>query len=171
MPGVVEEVRPSVRWPAIVVLTPFALVFALCNYYRTVNAVLAPYLITELGLNAAQLGLLISVYFLVSSLFQAPLGLLMDRYGPRRVQATLIIIGVLGALPFALAQSWPLLLLGRAIMGIGAAGGLMTAIQAVTLWFPAPRWPIFNGMVMSIGGLGTLVATLPTQFLLDLINW
>src|SRR5262249_4474509 len=138
---------------------------------RTVNAVLAPHLIAELSLNAAQLGLLISVYFLVSSLFQAPLGLLMDRYGPRRVQATLIIIGGLGPLTFSLAQSWPLRLLGRAVMGIGAAGGLMTAIQAVTLWFPMPRWPVFNGLVMSLGGLGTLAATLPTQFLLDLIDW
>lgn len=171
MPGVVEEVRPSVRWPAIAVLTPFALVFALCNYYRTVNAVLAPHFIAELSLNAAQLGLLISIYFLISALFQAPLGLLMDRFGPRRVQATLIVIGGIGALIFALAQSWPLLLLGRAIMGIGAAGGLMTSIQAVTLWFPMPRWPVFNGMVMSIGGLGTLAATLPTQFLLDFLNW
>ena len=159
------------RFPVLVVLVPFALVFALCNYYRTVNAVLAPYLIAQLSLSAGQLGLLISVYFLVSALFQAPLGLLMDRFGPRRVQAVLIVIAGIGAIIFALGTSWPVLITGRVVMGIGAAGGLMTSIQAVTLWFPASRWPFFNGFVMSLGALGSLAATLPTQYLLYLLDW
>jgi MFS family permease len=159
------------RFPVFAVLLPFALVFALCNYYRTVNAVLAPYFISALNLTAGQLGLLISVYFLVSALFQAPLGLLMDRFGPRRVQGVLIVVAGIGAIIFALGESWPVLLTGRVIMGIGAAGGLMTSLQAVTLWFPAARWPFFNGMVMSVGALGSLAATLPTQVLLDLFDW
>jgi len=163
---------PSVpRLPVVAVLLPFALVFALCNYYRTVNAVLAPYLIAALSLSAGQLGLLISIYFLVSALFQTPLGLLMDRFGPRRVQAVLVVIAGIGMIVFALGTTWPVLLAGRVIMGIGAAGGLMTSIQAVTLWFPAARWPFFNGMVMSIGALGSLTATLPTQYLLYLVDW
>jgi MFS family permease len=159
------------RFPVLVVLVPFALVFALCNYYRTVNAVLAPYLIAQLSLSAGQLGLLISVYFLVSALFQAPLGLLMDRFGPRRVQAVLIVVAGIGAIIFALGASWQVLITGRVIMGIGAAGGLMTSIQAVTLWFPSSRWPFFNGFVMSLGALGSLSATLPTQYLLYLLDW
>ncbi len=171
MPGLMEDARRGARSPVLSVLAPFALVFALCNYYRTVNAVLAPYLVAALTLTAGELGLLVSLYFLVSALFQAPLGLLMDRFGPRRVQATLIVIAGIGALIFALGASWPVLLAGRVIMGIGAAGGLMTSLQAVTLWFPAPRWPVFNGMVMSLGSLGSLAATLPTQFLLDFVDW
>jgi len=161
----------SIRLPVLAVLLPFAAVFALCNYYRTVNAVLAPDLIAAFNLSAGQLGLLISVYFLVSAFFQAPLGLLMDRFGPRRVQGTLIAIAGLGALVFALGESWPVLIAGRAILGVGAAGGLMTSLMAVTLWFPAPRWPVFNGLVLSLGNLGSLLATLPTQFLLDFVDW
>lgn len=171
MLGLTDEARVGTRLPILSVLAPFALVFALCNYYRTVNAVLAPYLIAALSLTAGQLGLLISIYFLVSALFQAPLGLLMDRFGPRRVQATMIVIAGIGMLIFALGDNWPILIFGRTVMGIGAAGGLMTSLQAVTLWFPAARWPVFNGLVMSIGNLGTLSATLPTQFLLDYVDW
>lgn len=159
------------RFPVVSVVLPFALLFGLCNYYRTVNAVLAPHLVADFGLTAAQLGLLVSIYFLVSAVFQTPMGMLMDRFGPRRVQAVLMVIASIGTVIFALGQSWPVLLIGRSIMGIGAAGGLMTSIQAVTLWFPAPRWPLFNGMVMSIGTLGTLVATLPTQYLLGTTTW
>jgi nitrate/nitrite transporter NarK len=159
------------RPPILRVLVPFALVFALGNYYRFMNAVLAPHLVVDLDLTAGDLGLLVSAYFLVSAFVQAPLGLVMDRYGPRRVQAALIALGGIGALIFGLGESWTLALLGRVTMGIGAAGALMTSFQAVTLWFPPARWPLFNGVVMSVGGLGSLAATLPTQWLIDLAGW
>jgi MFS family permease len=159
------------RQPILGVLAPFALVFAVGNYFRFMNAVLAPHLVADLHLTAGDLGLLVSAYFLASALFQAPLGLLMDRFGPRRVQATMIIFGGVGALVFGLAANWPLALVGRVMMGLGAAGGLMTSIQAITLWFPTPRWPFFNGVVLSVGALGSLAATLPTQFVIDLVGW
>lgn len=171
MVDLTQQQRTGTRLPVLIVLLPFALGFALCNYYRAVNAVLAPYLVADFHLTAGQLGLLVSIYFLVSALFQAPLGILMDRFGPRRVQASLIAVATIGLLIFALGATWPVVLLGRVVMGIGAAGGLMTALQAVTRWFPAPRWPFFNGLVMSIGSLGTLAATLPTQLLLAVIDW
>lgn len=169
-----ETSRPAAlpgRLPILTVLAPFAVIFALGNYFRFMNAVLAPHLIADLQLTAGDLGLLVSAYFLVSALFQAPLGLLMDRFGPRRVQAALIVLGGVGALIFGAAQTWPIALLGRVVMGIGAAGALMTSFQAVTLWFPMARWPFFNGIVLGIGGLGSLAATLPTQWLIDLAGW
>lgn len=159
------------RLPIVTVLAPFALVFALGNYFRFMNAVMAPHLVADLHLSAGDLGLLVSAYFLASALFQAPLGLLMDRFGPRRVQATLIALGGVGALIFGAATTWHLALIGRLVMGLGAAGALMTSIQAVTLWFPMTRWPFFNGIVLSVGALGSLAATLPTQFLIDLVGW
>jgi MFS family permease len=69
------------------VLAPLAAGFFLSNYYRAVNAILSPYLIADLHLTARSLGLITSVYFFTSALSQLPLGLLLDRYGPRRVQA------------------------------------------------------------------------------------
>ncbi len=171
MTETLRPAAPPARLPIVTVLAPFALIFALGNYFRFMNAVLAPHLIADFRLTASDLGLLVSAYFLASALFQAPLGLLMDRFGPRRVQATLIVIGGIGALIFGAAPTWPVALLGRVVMGLGAAGALMTSIQAVTLWFPMARWPFFNGIVLSVGALGSLAATLPTQFVIDLAGW
>jgi len=156
---------------ALSVLIPFAVAFALGNYFRFVNAILAPHLVADLNLTAGNLGLLVSAYFLVSALFQVPLGLMMDRFGPRRVQAVLIALGGVGALIFAAAATWPIALLGRIIMGVGAAGALMTSFQAVALWFPKTRWPFFNGVIMSVGGIGSLLATLPTEWLIGFFGW
>src|SRR3954469_24604037 len=80
------------------VVAPFAAGFFLSNYYRSVNAVLSPRLVADLQLSAADLGLLTSIYFFTAAIFQAPLGMLMDRYGPRRVQATLMLVGCAGVL-------------------------------------------------------------------------
>lgn len=156
---------------ALSVLTPFAAGFFLSNYYRSVNAVLSPRLIADFHLTAGDLGLLTSIYFFTSAIFQAPLGMLMDRYGPRRVQAALLALGGIGVLIFALGQDRLVVMLGRAIMGIGAAGALMTSFQAIGIWFQAERRPLFNGCVLAVGGLGGLAATLPTEMILRITDW
>ena len=153
------------------IVVPFGIGFFLSNYYRSMNAVLSPRLISDLGLTATSFGLLTSVYFFATALFQLPLGLLMDRYGPRAVQATMMMLASAGVAIFAVGQQLPLLIFGRAVMGIGAAGALMTSFQAVTLWFPASRWPLINGLVLGAGGLGALTATLPTELILHVTDW
>jgi len=155
----------------LIVLIPFGIGFFLSNYYRSMNAVLSPRLMFDLQLSATDLGLLTSIYFFTTAVCQLPLGLLMDRYGPRRVQASLMALATLGLLIFAVGRNLPVLILGRAIMGIGAAGALMTSFQAVMLWFPVQRWPLLNGLVLSAGGLGALTATLPTELVLQVIDW
>jgi MFS family permease len=155
----------------LIVLIPFGIGFFLSNYYRSMNAVLSPRLMFDLQLSATDLGLLTSIYFFTTAVCQLPLGVLMDRYGPRRVQASLMALATLGLLIFAVGRNLPVLILGRAIMGIGAAGALMTSFQAVMLWFPVQRWPLLNGLVLSAGGLGALTATLPTELVLQVIDW
>ena len=71
----------------LIVLAPFALGYFLSNLFRAVNAVVGPHLVDDLGLGAAALGLLTSAYLFAFALFQLPLGVLLDRFGPRRVQA------------------------------------------------------------------------------------
>ncbi|NMQ19446.1 MFS transporter [Candidatus Competibacter phosphatis] len=73
------------------IFLPFAAGYFLSYLYRTINAVLSPYLVAELRLDATDLGLLTSVYFLTFAAFQLPLGMLLDRFGPRRVEATLLL--------------------------------------------------------------------------------
>lgn len=153
------------------VLVPLAAGFFLSNFYRSLNAVLSPYLITDLDLSARSLGLLTSVYFFTSAVFQAPFGLLMDRYGPRRVQGSLMAVAAVGLVLFGLGPDETTLITGRALMGIGASVALMTSFQSVVLWFPPARWPSLNGWIMAAGGLGSLVASVPAALVLHLTSW
>ena len=123
----------------LVVFCPFAAGYFLSFFFRNVNAVISRDLAREFSLAPSDLGFLTSMYLLAFAAFQLPLGVLLDRFGPRRVLACLYAIAGLGALVFGLAQDFTALSIGRALIGLGVSGGLMGAIKAFTLWFPRER--------------------------------
>ncbi len=153
------------------IFLPFAAGYFLSYLYRTINAVLSPYLVAELRLDATDLGLLTSVYFLTFAAFQLPLGMLLDRFGPRRVEATLLLFAAAGAGLFAVSDSALELIVGRGLIGLGVSACLMASFKAFVLWFPAARLPALNGWVLAAGGLGALVATAPVEAALRVIDW
>jgi MFS family permease len=153
------------------VFLPFACGYFLSYLFRTVNAVIAPDLVAAVRLTAADLGLLTSIYFLTFAACQIPLGMFLDRFGPRRVEAVLLLFAALGALLFAVGTSATTLLIGRSLIGLGVSGCLMAAFQAFVLWFPKPRLPLVNGCIMACGGVGALMATAPVEALLQITDW
>lgn len=155
----------------LVVVLPFAGGYFLSYLFRSVNAVISGRLLAELGLDASALGLLTAAFFLAFACFQLPLGLLLDRYGPRRVQSCLLIVAAIGALIFAFGQSLAMLMVGRALIGLGFSGGLMASLKALSLWFPPRRWPLVNGCFLMVGGLGAASATAPVEAALHLVDW
>ena len=156
---------------AMLVFLPFAAGYFLSYVYRTVNAVISPDLVSEFGLSAASLGLLTSAYFLAFATMQIPVGLMLDRIGPRRTNAWLLLCAGTGAAIFSMSGSVAGLLLGRALIGLGVAACLMSSIKAFTLWFPLERLAAMTGRMMFIGGLGAISATVPVEAALQFVDW
>ncbi len=156
---------------ALRILLPFAAGYFLSYLFRSVNAVIAPELGHTLQLDAATLGGLTSVYFLTFALFQLPLGLLLDRYGPRRVESLLLLVAAGGALLFASSHDLAGLTLGRALIGLGVSACLMASFQLINQWFPAEKVPAMNGWILASGGLGALSATRPIEIALGFTDW
>lgn len=150
---------------------PFAGAYFLSYLYRTANAVIAPVLAEELALGAGGLGLLTSAYFLSFAAAQLPLGLLLDRFGARRVESGLLLVAALGAVAFACGSSIRDLTIARGLIGLGVSACLMAAFKAFSLWFPAERQASLTGWIMTSGGLGALAATAPLEFLLHFYGW
>lgn len=155
----------------LTVFLPFAGGYFLSYFYRSVNAIIAPQLISDIGLDAGDLGLLTSAYFFAFAAFQVPLGVLLDRFGPRRVQAVLLLSAAAGAFVFSMGETRTMLVIGRALIGLGVAGGLMASLKAITLWYPQQRWPLVNGCFMAMGGLGAMAATAPMEMALTVTDW
>ena len=159
------------RRVAAAVFLPFAAAYMLSYLYRSVNAVIAPDLVPEFALTPSQLGLLTSAYFLSFAAFQLPLGLLLDRYGPRRTDGVLLMVAAAGAAVFATAPNAATLIAGRALIGLGVSGALMSGMKAHVLWFPRARLPAMNAWLFFVGGVGMVLATLPVELLLKVTDW
>ena len=161
----------STAFVAFRVLLPFACGYFLSYLFRSVNAVIAPNLQQDLGVGAADLGVLTAAFFVTFAAAQLPIGILLDRFGPPKVQAGLLLIAALGSIAFAIAPNLPLLTLARALLGFGLAAGLMSAMKAIAIWLPRERWAVANGVFLTAGGLGALSATLPVEWSLQYMNW
>ena len=153
------------------VFAPFALGYFLSYLLRNANAVIAPELSLALGLSAADLGLLTAAYLLAFGAFQLPLGLLLDRFGPRRVEAALLLICAAGCALFASGNALMQLTLARALIGLGVSACLMASFKSFALWFPVERQPSLNAAIMAAGGLGALAASAPLAALLPFFGW
>ncbi len=162
---------PSPAFLAARVFLPFALGYYLSYLLRTVNAVISPDLTSELGLSAADLGLLTSTYFFAFGLAQIPVGIALDRFGPRRVEAALLLITGLGAVLFATGDGLPTLASARGLIGLGVSACLMGGLKGFTLWFPRERLASMTGYIMSCGALGAVTASAPLEALLPFIGW
>lgn len=161
-----SEINPWRR-----IFAPFAVGYFLSYLLRNANAVISPELTKDLGLNAADLGLLTSAYLFAFGAFQLPLGILLDRYGPRRVEAGLLLFCAAGCVLFALGHDMPQLALGRALIGLGVSACLMASFKAFSLWFPIERQASLNAAIMAAGGLGALAASSPLGALLPVMGW
>jgi MFS family permease len=153
------------------VFLPFVAAYYLSFLFRTINATVAGALTVEFGLGAGDLGLLTSVYYLTFAVAQIPIGILLDRYGPGQIQSAVMVAAAVGAALFAVSDNFWLLLGGRALIGLGVAASLTAGLKALVLWFPQERIPLLNGLMVMLGGLGALTATLPAEFLLVSGGW
>lgn len=153
------------------VLGPFACGYFLSYVLRNVNAVIAPDLVKAFGLDASDLGLLTSAYFLTFALFQPLLGALLDRFGPRRVEGALLLVAAAGSLLFARSTATPMLIAGRCLIGLGVSACLMAGFQANSLWFARHRLAAMNGWVLAGGGLGAVFSTIPVEWALQWTDW
>lgn len=155
----------------LTVFLPFGCGYYLSYLFRAVNAIISENLTTELAIGPADLGLLTSIYLIAFASSQVPLGVALDRYGPRKINACLLLVAAVGAALFAFAENFALLLAGRALIGFGVSAALMGAFKANALWFPADRIPLMNNLTGAFGAVGAVSATRPVELILHTAGW
>ena len=150
---------------------PFALGYFFSYFLRNANAVIAPELTRELSLTATDLGALTGAYLAAFGAAQLPLGLLLDRFGPRRVESALLLFAVAGCVLFAVGETVPVLLAARALIGVGVSACLMASFATFSRWFEPTRQASLNGAVMAAGAAGALSASAPLVTLTSSLGW
>ena len=156
---------------AAAVFLAFASAYFLSALLRSVTATLAPVFSAELGLGAADMGLLAGTYFLGFSAMQLPLGIWLDRIGPKRVLCGLLTLAIAGCLAFAAASSVAQLMMARFVIGMGVSACLMAPLTLFRRALSVPDQLRANSWLLMTGSLGMLASTMPAQWLLPMVGW
>ena len=163
-------IRPE-RHQALQIYLVLCGAYVASQFYRVANAAIAPELMAELSLSAEAMGGITGLFFLAFAAAQMPTGILLDRYGARRTMAALFGVAVLGAITFATADGGAGLAIGRILLGVGCAAGLMGAMVVIARWYPEERFTSLTAMLFVVGGGGTLLATTPLAWAVEGIGW
>jgi MFS family permease len=145
--------------------------FVLSMFFRVSTAVVSPALVNDLGFTSAQLSDLSASLFYAFALSQIPVGVALDRVGPRVTLGILAVFAVGGAVLFAVGRTPAELIAARVLLGIGIAGNLMVVLALLAVWFPVDRFAFLSGLVVSVGTLGNLLAATPLTLLILRIGW
>ena len=159
------------RRTAVVVFLAFAFCYFFSAVLRAVTATLAPTLTGEFALNARELGLLAGGFFFGFAATQLPLGTWLDRYGPKKVILSFVLIAVAGCVAFAVAGSFWTLLAARVLCGVGVSACLMAPLTGFRRWLEPPAQLRANSWMLMTGSLGMVASTLPVQWLLPVVGW
>ncbi|SFM46892.1 MFS transporter [Thermodesulforhabdus norvegica] len=158
----------SQRWR---IFSLCSLLFILSQFYRTSSAVIAPDLEREFSLSSTQLGMLGAAFFYAFALSQIPIGLLLDRKGPRLTMTVLSLIAAVGSCIFATAADYGTALLGRVMLGVGMAGNLMGPMALIGRWFERDRFATLSGVLLAMGTLGNTLSTSPLAYAAKTVGW
>ncbi len=140
-------------------------------FLRSSFGVLAPELERDMGMSPALLSTVASSFFIAYALMQLPTGMLLDRYGPRRVLSIMMIFTAAGTALFAAGETAQTLTLGRILMGIGCSGAFTGAFYILAMWMTPDRVVTQTGALNSFAAVGNLCATVPFAVLIALIGW
>ncbi len=163
--------RSSGKWFAIIVFLCFASAYFLSYALRTVNATLAPYLTNDLALTPADLGWLSSAYFISFAALQWPLGFWLDRYGARRVNASLLVVAAAGSVLMAIGETLTTVSLGRILVGVGVSACLMAPFSYFRRCYPPERQAQLGLWMLVAGTSGAVISTLPVGALAAVLGW
>ena len=165
------EARRAAWSAGLVLVGVLATIYMISQFFRNSIGVIGPDLAREFDLDARALSVLASIFFLSFALVQIPLGMAIDRYGPRAVILGTAVIVVAGSFYFALARSYADLVAARLVIGLGCSSFLMAPLAIYASRFRADRFATIVGVHVAGGNVGSLAATAPLAFAAATMGW
>ena len=156
------------RWLMFFILG--AIYFLAC-LHRTAPTVIARDLMQAFQADAALLGLIAPAYFFLYSAVQPPVGILSDTIGPRKVVVIFTIISAAGCITFSTASTVNGAVVGRALIGAGVGGIFIPSLKIFSRWYHADEFAGITGIMLAIGSIGGIAATLPLTYLVLFFGW
>src|SRR3954451_18687302 len=150
---------------------PLAFGYFLSVVIQSIDPLVADDLMTDLAIGKSTLGILTAAFPVAFAVCLLPSGIAIDRFGPRAVQSVMMAVTALGALIFSVSTGSFGLMIGRTLLGAGAAAALLAAMQAIVTWFPRERLGLVIGGLITVAGIGALAMANPAALIVQAHGW
>ena len=138
---------------------------------RVAPSVMVEELMRDFNVGAAVLGHLSAAYFYGYAGMQIPVGILLDRFGPRRLMTVAAFVCAGGCVLFATAETLAAATVGRVLIGASAAFSLVGAMAIAGQWFPPTRFALLSGLAMAAGMAGGVFGQAPVRLIMEATDW
>lgn len=148
-----------------------ALFYCYAFFQRVAPSVMVGELMRDFAVGATITGVLSALYFYAYAGLQIPVGLLLDRFGPRKMVTWAAGLSALGSIAFASADGLTPAYFGRLLIGLGASVSWVGALKLAAAWFPPQRFALLTGLTMAMGMAGAIGAQAPLSASVAAFGW
>ena len=138
---------------------------------RIAPSVMEPALREHFDLSARGFGHISSIYYFAYVLMQLPVGVLLDRYGPKRLLTFACMICVIGTFLFTSTDVFWIAAIGRFLVGLGSAFAFVGVLKLATIWLPENRLAMVSGMTSALGTIGAMLGDNFLVHFVDQYGW
>lgn len=165
MAPIIKKITPWLNWS-------LGTLFFCYEFMLQVSpSVMVPELMHAFSVNAAELGNLSAFYLYAYAFMQIPVGILLDRFGARRLLTLACLCCALGALIFSSAHTFAIACIGRFAIGLGSSCALISTMYLTAVWFPLNRFALLVGIILMVGFIGAIAGQAPLALLTHIVGW
>lgn len=125
----------------------------------------------QFDISAATFGQFSGVYYIGYSLMHLPVGIMLDRYGPKKIMTLCILLTVIGLTPLLFAEHWVYPIVGRFLIGLGSSAAILGVFKIIRMTFEAERFPRILSLSVTIGLIGAIYGGGPVSYMRDLLGY
>jgi sugar phosphate permease len=164
-------IDPKIRRYRLIIFWVLAFGYILVYFHRLCPAVVAVDMMKDLHTGGGLTGLLAAAYFYAYAAMQLPAGLLSDSWGPRNTITVFFLVAFVGSVLLGFAATAAMAIAGRLLVGVGVAMIFVPTLKILSEWFTPVEFAPMSGILMAMGGIGSLSATTPLVLLSGAIGW
>jgi sugar phosphate permease len=164
-------IDPKIRRYRLIIFWVLAFGYILVYFHRLCPAVVAVDMMKDLHTGGGLTGLLAAAYFYAYAAMQLPAGLLSDSWGPRNTITVFFLVAFVGSVLLGFAATAAMAIAGRLLVGVGVAMLFVPTLKILSEWFTPVEFAPMSGILMAMGGIGSLSATTPLVLLSGAIGW
>lgn len=158
----------TIAWTIWVIASVF---YAYQYILRVMPNIMLNDIMQQFHIGAAAFGQFSGVYYVGYSLVHLPIGILLDRYGPRKIMTICIFLSVVGLMPLLFAKHWAYPIAGRFLVGLGSSAAILGVFKIIRMTFNEKHFPRMLSLSVTIGLIGAIYGGGPMSYMREILGY